>query len=69
MNPAAFDPPQDLVQEKKVGKELTRATRQMILSWLLWTLKERDGNMCLKKEIAVLLMEEFHVSPWTLKLI
>ncbi len=67
MNPAALDPPQGLVREKKVGTELTRATRQMIISWLLWTLKERDGNMCLKTEIAVLLMEEFHVSPWTLK--
>ena len=39
----------------------------MIISRLLWTLKERDGIMCLKKEIAVPLMEEFHVSRWTLR--
>ena len=62
MNPVAPDPTLELVQQKKVGKELTRTERQMIISRLLWTPKERDGNMCLKKEIAVLLMEELHVS-------
>ena len=39
----------------------------MIISRLLWTFKKRDGNMCLKKEIAVPLMEVFHVSRWTLR--
>jgi hypothetical protein len=67
MSPVAPDPPLELVQQKKVGKELTRTERQMIISRLLWTLKERDGIMCLKKEIAVPLMEEFHVSRWTLR--
>ena len=67
MNPVAPDPPSELVQQKKVVKELMRTERQMIISRLLWTLKERDGNMCLKEEIAVPLMEELHVSRWTLK--
>ena len=67
MNPVAPDPPSELVQQKKVVKELTRTERQMIISWLLWTLKERDGIMCLKEEIAVPLIEEFHVSHWTLR--
>ena len=67
MNSVAPEPPLELVQEKKVVGELTRIERQMIISRLLWILKERDGIMCLKKEIAVLLMEEFHVSCWTLK--
>ena len=35
----------------------------MIISQLLWTLKERDGIMCLKEELAVPLIEEFCVSP------
>ena len=67
MNPFAPDPPLELVQQKKVVEELTRTERQMIISRLLWTLKERDGIMCLKEEIAVLLMEELHVSRWTLR--
>ena len=61
MNPVASEPLLELVQEKEVGEELTRTERQMIISWLLQTLKERDGNMCLKEEVAVPLMEEFHV--------
>ena len=67
MNPVAPDPPLELVQQKKVDKELTRTERQMIISRLLWTLKERGGIMCLKKEIAVPLIEEFCVSRWTLR--
>ena len=67
MNPVAPNPLLELVQQKKVGKELTRPERQMIISWLLSTLKGRNGNMCLKKEIAVPLVEEFHVSCWTLR--
>ena len=67
VNPVAPDPPLERVQQKKVGKELTRTERQMIISRLLWTLKERDGIMCLKEETAVPFIEEFHVSHWTLK--
>ena len=67
MNPVAPDPRLELVPQKKVGKELTGTERQMIISRLLWTLKERDGIMCLKEEIAVPLMEEFHVSRWTFR--
>ena len=31
MNPVAPDPPLERVQQKKVGKELTRTERQMII--------------------------------------
>ena len=67
MNPVALDHHEEVVHRKNVGKELTRTERQMIISRPLWTLKERDGIMCLKKEIAVPLMEEFHVSRWTFR--
>ena len=67
MNPVAPDPPSELVQKKKVVEESTRTERQMITSLLLWTLKERDGIMCLKEGIAIPLMEEFCVSHRTLR--
>ena len=67
VNPVDPDPPSELVQQKKVVEEFMGTERQMIISRLLWTLKERDGIMCLKEEIAVPLIEEFHVSRWTLR--
>ena len=67
MNPVALDHHGEVVHRKKVGNEVTQTQRQIIVARRLWSLKSRDGNMCLEEEIAVPLMEEFRVSRWTLK--
>ena len=67
MNSVALDHHEEVVHQKKVGKEFTQAQRQIIVARRLWSLKSRDGNVCLSRKIAVPVMEEFRVSHWTLK--
>ena len=67
MNSVALDHHEEVVHRKKVDKELTQTQRQLIVARRLWSLKSRDGNVCLSRKIAAPLMEEFRVSRWTLK--